>query len=227
MDELKSNRVLAALPKLQPLTEVLRPAYGTTLIEQQQPIEHVFFPLTNAVLSLTRSVAGGAQVEVGVIGSEGIGGIAGVLDPRRQIDRGVVQSEGAFAIIPLATFQEELARDADVRTVFFRYTNAFITQIAQTALCNRLHLLEQRLIRWLLMMRDRRSGDDMHITQEFLSYMLGTRLAGVNEGIASLVRAGLIRHARQHITVIDREGLERAACECYALAKGEMDRVTA
>jgi hypothetical protein len=161
-----------------------------------------------------------------VIGSEGIGGIASVLDPRRNIDRGVVQAEGAFAVMPVPVFTAELVRDAEVRGLFFRYTNAFLMQIAQTALCNRLHLLEQRLARWLLMMHDRVESDVMRMTQEFLAHMLGTRLAGVNEGIASLVRAGLIAHARQRVTVIDRTGLERAACECYAVAKEEMDRVT-
>ena len=225
MGSLESNRVLAALPNLRQLAQVVTPHYGATLIEQNRPSELVFFPLKGAVLSLTRSVASGAQVEVGVIGSEGIGGIAGVLDPRRQIDSGLVQAEGPFGTIPVATFNDVLGRDAEVRALFFRYTNAFLMQVAQTALCNRLHLLEQRLARWLLMMHDRAQSDEMRMTQEFLSHMLGTRLAGVNEGIASLVRAGLIAHARQRVTVLDRAGLEAAACECYAVARNEMERV--
>lgn len=226
MQELQSNRVLARLPSLQRLARVIEPPYGKTLIEENEPSELVYFPLEGAVLSLTRSVRDGTQVEVGVIGSEGIGGIAGVLDPRRQIDRGVVQAEGAFGTIAVSAFSDELGRDADTRALFFRYTNAFLMQVAQTALCNRLHLLEQRLARWLMMMHDRVGRDEMRMTQEFLSHMLGTRIAGVNEGIASLVRAGLIAHARQRVTVIDRDGLEGAACECYAVARDEMQRVS-
>lgn len=226
MPELESNRILAKLPVLHGLAEVQQPPYAATLIEQNEPSLFVYFPLAGAVLSLTRSVLDGTQVEVGVIGFEGIGGIAGVLDPRRSMDRGVVQAEGAFGVIPVATFAEELGRDAAVRALFFRYTNAFLMQVAQTALCNRLHLLEQRLARWLLMMHDRVQSDEMRMTQEFLAHMLGTRLAGVNEAIASLVRAGLIAHARQRVTVIDRAGLEGVACECYAVARDEMHRVT-
>lgn len=225
MQELQSNRVLARLPQLHAETQILQPPYGKTLIEQGEPSLFVYFPLPGAALSLTRAVQNGTQVEVGVIGFEGIGGIAGVLDPRRSIDRGVVQAEGTFGVIPVATFTDFLGRDAEVRALFLRYTNAFLMQVAQTALCNRLHLLEQRLARWLLMMHDRAQSDEMRMTQEFLSHMLGTRLAGVNEGIASLVRAGLIAHARQRVTVLDRAGLEAAACECYAVARAEMERV--
>lgn len=226
MQPLESNRILAALPRLEPLVQVLEPPYGAVLIEQQVPSELVYFPLAGAVLSLTRTVQDGTQVEVGVIGSEGIGGIAGVLDPRRALDRGVVQAEGTFGAIAVGAFNEEIGRDPDVRALFFRYTNAFLMQVTQTALCNRLHLLEQRLARWLLMMHDRVQRDEMRMTQEFLAHMLGTRLAGVNEAIASLVRAGLIATARQRVTVIDRQGLELAACECYAVARDEMLRVT-
>lgn len=226
MENGASNWVLTTLPKLQRFSRVIHPEYGATLIEQNQPNDLVYFPLKGAVMSLTRSVANGTQVEVGVIGFEGIGAIASILDPRRSIDRAVVQAEGAFSVIPLATFCDEIGRDAEVRALFFRYTNAFLMQVAQTALCNRLHLLEQRLARWLLMMHDRVASDEMRMTQEFLAAMLGTRLAGVNEGIGSLVRDGLIAHTRQRVTVIDREGLERAACECYAVIRDEMQRLT-
>ncbi|HJQ38893.1 MAG TPA: Crp/Fnr family transcriptional regulator [Thermoanaerobaculia bacterium] len=226
MQNLEANRVLAALPQLRAQTEILEPPYGDTLIEQGEPSPLVYFPLPGAVLSLTRAVQNGTQVEVGVIGFEGIGGIAGVLDPRRSIDRGVVQAEGTFATISVAAFTRLLGSDDAVRALFFRYTNAFLMQVAQTALCNRLHLLEQRLARWLLMMHDRVQCNEMRMTQEFLSHMLGTRVAGVNEAVASLVRAGLIAHTRQRVTVLDRGGLEAAACECYAVARDEMERAT-
>jgi CRP-like cAMP-binding protein len=231
VQDVHSNSILGQLSagqleRLRPNLRCIEGPLGKVLIEQGQPSPVVFFPLRGAVLSLTRETESGAQVEIGVIGSEGIAAIAALLDPRRHLDRGMVQGPGSFMTLPTHVLDAEIARDPELRALVFRYINAFLMQIAQTAICNRLHPLEQRLARWLLMMNDRIEGQDMRLTQEFLSHMLGTRLAGVNEGIQSLARAGLIAHARQLIRVIDREGLEQAACECYAVARDEMRRVT-
>jgi CRP-like cAMP-binding protein len=139
----------------------------------------------------------------------------------------MIQAEGALLRVPVGLVDEEIARGAEVRRPFFLYINAFLMQVAQTALCNRLHTIEARLARWLLMMQDRTQTAEMRLTQEFLSHMLGTRLAGVNEAVQSLERAALIGHARNRITVIDRPGLEETACECYRVVRDEFDRMRA
>ncbi|HKR66669.1 MAG TPA: Crp/Fnr family transcriptional regulator [Thermoanaerobaculia bacterium] len=202
----------------------IAPPLGTVLIEQGQPTDSVYFPIDGAVISLTRSLEDGMLIEVGVVGHEGFGGLAAVFDPRRHLDCGIVQAEGAILQVPLAVVSEEIAHD-EVRQVLFRYANAFMMQIAQTALCNRLHTIEQRLTRWILAMQDRTRTEELRLTQQFLSHMLGTRLAGVNEAVQSLVRAGLIRHARNRIAIIDRPGLEAASCECYRVVRDEFDRL--
>ncbi|HEX2123158.1 MAG TPA: Crp/Fnr family transcriptional regulator [Thermoanaerobaculia bacterium] len=230
MPDVAQNRLLAQLSSTQlehlgPHLRPIEPAYGEVLIEQDQPCHAVFFPLPGAVLSLARQAEDGTVVEVGVIGNEGMAGVAAVLDPHRHLDRGQVQATGTFLGLDASVFSGEIGRDAQLRALFFRYLNAFLMQVAQTALCNRLHALEQRLARWLLMMHERVGRDELRLTQEFLADMLGTRTAGVNESVHALVRAGVIAHARQRMTVVDRAGLERMACECYAVAREEMLRV--
>jgi CRP-like cAMP-binding protein len=230
MQDLQHNAILARftaeqLKRLTPHLARFETKLGQVLIEQERENHNVLFPLRGAVLSLTRQTEIGAQVEIGVIGYEGIAGIAALLDPGRHLDRGMVQGAGEFVSLPAEVLDAEIAADAKLRAVVFRYINAFLMQVAQTAICNRLHPLEQRLARWLLMMRDR-IGDELRLTQEFLSHMLGVRTAGVNEAVQSLERAGLIAHARQRITIIDGPGMESAACECYATIRDEMKRTT-
>ena len=228
---MEENRLLASLSprlraRLESQTQPVKPAIGAVLLEQDVHCEYGYFPTRSAVLSMTRQAAGGQMIEVGVIGYEGFGGISTLLDPRHQIDRGLVQSEGTFLQIPIAFLREEVGRDAELRELVFRYTAAFLLQVAQTALCNRLHAVPQRFARWVLMMHDRLSGDELRITQEFLAHMLGVRTAGVNEAIQNAEAEGLIEHGRQRLTVLDRAGLERATCECYAVVKTEFDRIT-
>ena len=225
------NQLLAACSpelqrRLQSHSRTVTPNLGTALLEQDTHCEYGYFPARGAVMSMTRQVEDGQMIEVGVIGYEGFAGVSTLLDPRRQLDRGLVQGEGPFVEIPIAFLREELGRDAELRNLIFRYTAAFLMQVAQTALCNRLHNMQQRFARWVLMMHDRLGGDDLRITQEFLAHMLGVRTAGVNEAIQNAEAAGLIEHGRQRVTVLDRKGLERQACECYAVVKNEFDRVT-
>lgn len=202
------------------------PPLGAALLEQDEHCEFGYFPTRGAVMSMTRQVAEGHMIEVGVIGYEGFAGISTLLDPRHQLDRGLVQGEGTFVQIPIDFLREEVGRDGELREIVFRYTAAFLMQVAQTALCNRLHAVPQRFARWILMMHDRVYGDDLRITQEFLAHMLGVRTAGVNEAIQNAQAEGLIEHGRQRVTVLDREGLVRASCECYAAVKDAFDRIT-
>jgi CRP-like cAMP-binding protein len=226
------NQLLAALsPDLQSRirkhSRTVKPVLGTALLEQDARCEYGYFPMRGGVVSMTRQVEEGQMIEVGVIGYEGFAGISTLLDPRRQLDRGLVQGEAAFLEVPIDFLREEVGRDAELRNLVFRYTAAFLMQVAQTALCNRLHNVQQRFARWILMMDDRLAGNDLRITQEFLAQMLGVRTAGVNEAIQSAEAAGLIEHSRQRVTVLDRKGLEKLACECYAVVKAEFDRVPA
>ena len=225
------NRLLDALSpglraRLQERMRPTAPALGSVLLEQDTHCEFGYFPTRGAVMSMTRQAAEGHMVEVGVIGYEGFAGISTLLDPRRQPDRGLVQGEGTFLQIPIDFLRAEIGRDAELRELVFRYTAAFLMQVAQTALCNRLHAVPQRFARWILMMHDR-AKDDLRITQEFLAHMLGVRTAGVNEAIQNAEAEGLIEHGRQRVTVLDRKGLERRSCECYAVVKSEFDRITA
>ena len=215
-----------ALERLRPHLREVSPSLGAVLLEQDTHCEFGYFPLRGGVVSMTRQVENGEMIEVGVIGFEGFAGISTLLDPRHQLDRGLVQGESKFLEIPIAFLREEVGRNAELREMMFRYTAAFLMQVAQTALCNRLHNVPQRFARWILMMHDRLGGDDLRITQEFLAHMLGVRTAGVNEAIRDAVNAGLIEHGRQRVTVLDRKGLETQACECYAVVKNEFNRVT-
>lgn len=216
----------AAQDRLQPHLREIKPALGAVLLEQDSHCEYGYFPLHGGVVSMTRQVEDGTMIEVGVIGYEGFAGVSTLLDPRRQLDRGLVQGEGGFIEIPIGFLRDEVGRNGELRELMFRYTAAFLMQVAQTALCNRLHNVQQRFARWILMMHDRLGGDDLRITQEFLAHMLGVRTAGVNEAIRDAEAAGLIEHGRQRVTMLDRTRLEARTCECYAAVKEELDRVT-
>ena len=223
------NQLLQLLPpetvaRLEPHFREVRPAYASVVLEQDAHCEFGYFPLWPAVISFTRQVSDGTMIEVGLIGSEGFAGTSTLLDPRRQLDRGLVQNEGALLEIPIAVMREELGRDAVLREYIFRYLAAYLMNVGQSALCNRLHTVEQRLARWILMFHDR-TGDELRMTQEFLANMLGVRTAGVNEAIRNAEEARLIQHGRQKLKVVDRAGLEARACECYAAVKSEFDRI--
>jgi CRP-like cAMP-binding protein len=228
--QLEKNILLArlspgSLEKLLPHFTPFSGKLSSVIIEAELPSSHAFFPLAPAVISLVREVADGAGVEVGVVGREGFASITALLDPTRQMDRGIVQSEGEFLRIEAADLQRVFHADGEVRRTLMQFMNAFTMQVSQTALCNRLHTVEQRLARWLLMMRERVGSDELRLTQEFLAHMLGTRTAGVNEAIRLLDRSGVIRNARQKITIVEEQGLERTSCECYRTIRTEFERL--
>jgi CRP-like cAMP-binding protein len=193
--------------------------YGQVLLDEGEKPVWAYFP-ENAVVSVVRILGDGSMIEVGLIGCDGFVGIHSLTEyDDEQPYRHIVQNSGDTFRLPLKDLRAELSRGEEFQNLLLRFTAAFLTQISQTAACNRLHTIEQRLARWLLMMRDRVSSDEMKLTQEFLSHMLGTRVAGVNEALRALTLSALVSHRRNNITIVDREGLEAAACECYAFLK--------
>jgi CRP-like cAMP-binding protein len=192
-----------------------------------EPIEHVLFP-ADAVISLISVMQDGRSVEVGTVGREGFVGVPVLLQGGFTSEHmAFCQIAGDVVRIGVGDFQRLLGEVPTLRTMLHRYTLALLAQIAQASACNRLHPLQQRCARWLLMTHDRVGRDEFPLTQEFLAQMLGTRRAGVNEAQQALAAAGVISYARGHVTVLDREGLERRACECYALIRDEHERLAA
>jgi CRP-like cAMP-binding protein len=228
--ELEKNLLLArlssaALDGLAPHFTRIAGKLSVELIKNERPSSHAYFPLAPTVVSLVREASDGDGVEVGLVGREGFCSITALLDPTRQMDRGIVQSEGDLLRIDAEELRRVFDVDREVRRTLMQFMNAFTMQVAQTALCNRLHKIEQRLARWLLMMRERVETDELRLTQEFLAHMLGTRIAGVNEAVRQLDRSALIRNARQRITILDPEGLEATSCECFRTIRIEYERL--
>jgi CRP-like cAMP-binding protein len=167
----------------------------------------------------------GASAEIAVVGNEGIVGISLFMGGESTPSRAVVQSAGHGVRLSAHAMKDEFNRAGPVLHLLLRYTQALITQMAQTAVCNRHHSLDQQLCRWLLLSMDRLQGNDLVMTQELIANMLGVRREGVTEAALSLQKVGLIRYARGHISVLDRAGLEQRTCECYAVVKKEYDRL--
>jgi CRP-like cAMP-binding protein len=184
----------------------------------------VFFP-TNAIVSLLYVMEDGASAEIAVVGHEGVVGVSIFMGGESTTSRAVVQSAGWGFRLRSSAIKEEFNHSSPVMHLLLRYTQALITQMAQTAVCNRHHSLDQQLCRWLLLSLDRLSGNDLIMTQELIANMLGVRREGVTESALSLQKAGLIRYARGHITVLNRAGLEARTCECYDVVKKEYDRL--
>jgi CRP-like cAMP-binding protein len=184
----------------------------------------VYFPAT-AIVSLLYVLENGASAEIAVVGNEGIVGVALFMGGGSTPSRAVVQSAGTGFRLDSGLMKQEFERGGPVMHLLLRYTQALITQMAQTAVCNRHHSLDQQLCRWLLLSMDRLQGDELLMTQELIANMLGVRREGVTEAAMKLQKAGLIRYARGHITVLERHGLEKRTCECYAVVKNEYDRL--
>ncbi len=225
----KSNHLLANLPEADlarwiPLLERVELSLGQVLYESGGVQSHVYFP-TTAIVSLLYVMEDGASAEIAVVGNEGIVGVSLFMGGESTPSRAVVQSAGQAYRLKSSTIKGEFSRSGAVMHLMLRYTQALITQMAQTAVCNRHHSLDQQLCRWLLLSMDRLAGNELVMTQELIANMLGVRREGVTEGALKLQRAGLIRYARGHITVIDRKGLEGRACECYAVVKKEYERL--
>lgn len=223
------NRILARLPppdrarvvhQLQPVTVAL----GDVLCEAGGRMEHVYFPLT-AVMSQLYTMADGSTAEMGLTGNDGLLGLAHFLGGETTPARTVTVVAGAAVRLRTRALREELSVGGALSSVLLRYTQAFMTQVAQTAVCNRLHAVEQRLCRWLLMCQDRAGAAELQMTQELISNMLGGRRETVTVAAGRLQDAGLIRYARGHIAILDRAGLEDAVCECYSTVEAELARL--
>lgn len=223
------NHLLAALPAAEwarwaPQFEWVEMPLGQVLYESGRALSHVYFP-TNAIVSLLYVMADGASAEIAVVGRDGVVGIALFMGGGSTPSRAVVQSAGEGWRLRGPAMREAFDRSHPVMHLMLRYTQALITQMAQTAVCNRHHLLDQQLCRWLLLSMDRLMGDELVMTQELIANMLGVRREGVTEAALKLQRDGLIRYARGRITVLDRPGLEARTCECYAVVKREYNRL--
>ena len=227
--DLTENHLLAALPDAEwqrwlPHLERVEMPLGQVLYEAGGTLSHVYFP-TTAIVSLLYVMENGASAEIAVVGNEGIVGISLFMGGDSTSSRAVVQSAGLGLRLKAQIMKEDFNRAGPVLHLLLRYTQALITQMAQTAVCNRHHSLDQQLCRWLLLSLDRLEGNELVMTQELIANMLGVRREGVTEGALKLQQAGLIRYARGHISVLDRDGLEKRSCECYAVVKKEYDRL--
>ena len=225
----RMNHLLAALPpderaRWLPALEPVEMPLGHVLYESGMAMTHVYFPATS-IVSLLYVMEDGASAEIAVVGNEGIVGVALFMGGETTPSRAVVQSAGLGFRLRGQLLKEEFKRSGPVLHLLLRYTQALITQMAQTAVCNRHHSLDQQLCRWLLLSLDRLHSDELVMTQELIADMLGVRREGVTEAAGHLQRAGLIRYRRGHITVLDRDRLEQRACECYAVIREETNRL--
>jgi CRP-like cAMP-binding protein len=223
------NRLLANLPLAElgrwlPRLERVDMPLGQVLSESGRTLSHVYFP-TSAIVSLLYVMENGSSAEIAVVGNEGLVGISLFMGGDSTPSRAVVQSAGAGYRLKAALMKAEFDRAGPVMHLLLRYTQALITQMAQTAVCNRHHSLDQQLCRWLLLSLDRLEGNDLAMTQELIANMLGVRREGVTEAALKLQADGLIRYARGRISVLDRKALEQRTCECYAVVKREYDRL--
>jgi CRP-like cAMP-binding protein len=228
-DDPKLNQLLASLPdaewlRWKPQLERVKLELGQVLYEAGGLQSHVYFP-TTAIVSLLYVLENGASAEIAVVGREGLVGVSLFMGGQSTTNRAVVQSAGEGYRLRASGMQTEFNRAGPVLHLLLRYTQALITQMSQTAVCNRHHSLDQQLCRWLLLSLDRLDGNDLVMTQELISNMLGVRREGVTEAALSLQRAGLIDYARGRIKVLNRAGLEQRSCECYAVVKAEYDRL--
>jgi CRP-like cAMP-binding protein len=223
------NRLLAALPaadysRIAPHLEVVPMLLGGSIYESGSQLNHVYFPSTS-IVSLLYVMENGASAEIAVVGNEGIVGISLFMGGNTTPSRAIVQSAGSGYRLKAAVLKAEFDRGGPLMQLLLRYTQALITQMCQTAVCNRHHSVEQQLCRWLLLSLDRLSSNELVMTQELIANMLGVRREGVTEAAGNLQRAGFIRYSRGHITILDRPGIERSVCECYAVVRKEFDRL--
>lgn len=223
------NHLLRALPaaeseRLFPHLELVTMPLGSVLYESGSTLRHVYFP-TTSIVSLLYVMEDGASAEIAVVGNEGMVGVALFMGGETTPSRALVQSGGFAYRLKGQVLKEEFHRAAAMQYLLLRYTQALLTQMAQTAVCNRHHSVDQQLCRWLLLSLDRLPSNKLSMTQELIANMLGVRREGVTEAAGKLQADGLIRYSRGHITVLDRPRLERQCCECYQVVKREFDRL--
>ena len=225
----RQNHLLAALPlsewdRLRPNMEYRPMPLGHVLYESGDAMRHVYFP-TTSIVSLLYVMEDGSSAEIAIVGHEGIVGISLFMGGETTSSRAVVQSAGHAYRVLGKHLKEEFFRAGPFQRLLLRYTQALITQMGQTAVCNRHHSVDQQLCRWLLMSLDRLPSNELRMTQELIANMLGVRREGVTEAAGKLQKLGLIHYNRGHIVVVDRPGLEAHACECYGVVKQEFDRL--
>jgi CRP-like cAMP-binding protein len=224
------NRLLAALSadaqdRLFPHLELVPMPLGKVLYESGDDLRHVYFP-TDCIVSLLYVMEDGASAEISVVGNEGMVGVAVFMGGDSTPSRALVQSAGSAYRLAGQRLKAEFNHpDATLRLLMLRYTQALITQMAQTAVCNRHHTIDQQLCRWILLSLDRLASNQFTMTQELIANMLGVRREGVTEAAGKLQKRGVIEYHRGHITVLDRPAMEQLACECYAVVKKETDRL--
>jgi len=223
------NHLLDALPagdyaRLKSYLELIPMALGQVLYKPGTRLGHVYFP-TTSIISLLYVMEDGASAEIAVVGNEGMLGISLFMGGETTPSHAVVQSAGYAVRLKAQLLKDEFARFGPMMQLLLRYTQALITQMAQTAVCNRHHSVDQQLCRWLLLSLDRLATSELSMTQELIANMLGVRREGVTEAAGRLQEAGLIRYQRGHITVLERPGLEARSCECYQVVKTEFDRL--
>lgn len=223
------NHLLAALPsndfnRLTPHLSLVSLSLGEALYESGIALRHVYFPI-DSIISLLNVMADGASAEIAVVGNDGVVGVSLFMGGESTPSRAVVQSAGHAYRMRAATLKSEFTRAGAMQHLLLRYTQALLTQMAQTAVCNRHHTLDQQLCRWLLLSLDRLPSNELAMTQDLIANMLGVRREGVNDAAGKLQEAGLIHYSRGHIVVLDRLGIEARTCECYAVVKRESERL--
>jgi len=226
---LSGNHLLSVLPeaewiRIAPHLVLVDMPLAQVVYESGDRLNHVYFP-TTSIISLLYVMEDGASGEIAIVGNEGIVGIAIFMGGETTPSRAVVQSAGKAYRLDARLLKEEFHRGGPMQRLLLRYTQALLTQMAQTAVCNRHHSIDQQLCRWLLLSVDRLPSNELKMTQELIANMLGVRRPGVTEAAMKLQEAGLIRYSYGHIEVLDRPGLEKRVCECYAVVKREFDRL--
>ena len=225
----QENHLLAALPdevqsRLFPNLDLLDLPYGQVLYESGDTMKYVYFPI-DSIVSLLYVMESGASAEVSVVGNEGFVGLALLMGGESTPSQAIVQSAGHACRLPSQLFKKELQRHTEMQVLLLRYALALITQMTQTAVCNRHHSIEQQLCRWLLLCLDRVPGARLRMTQELMSNMLGVRRESITEAAGHLQKQGAIKYSRGQITVLDRKVIEKLSCECYAVVRKETDRL--
>lgn len=225
----RQNHLLAALPeddyrRVTAALEFVPLPLGEVIYESGNRLRHVFFP-TTSIVSLLYTMADGASAEIAVVGNDGLIGVSLFMGGETTPSRAVVQSAGYAYRLTGKLLKEEFAKAGPMQHLLLRYTQTLLTQMAQTAVCNRHHSVDQQLCRWLLLSLDRLASNELVMTQELIANMLGVRREGVTEAAGKLQDARLIQYSRGRIKVLDRAGVEQRACECYAVVKKESDRL--
>ena len=227
--DLQKNQLLASLPAAalacwQPHLELMEMPLGMVLYESGATLTHVYFP-TTSIVSLVHMTEDGGSAEIAVVGNEGIVGVSLFMGGRSTFSHAIVKNTGQAFRLKASLMMQEFNQGGPVPRLLLRYTHALMTQMAQTAVCNRHHSLDQQLCHWLLLSLDRLPSRELRMTQELIANMLGVRREGVTGAAGRLKQAGLINYTRGHITVLDRQALEERSCECYAVVKKEYDRL--